>query len=127
MQEKMKTPHIAAALIVMLFFISACGTSEADLAETEMVINSMSNAQSTNTMSVKQTVQFVTQQHQTEVVSTAQAGTLQANIATMAFEETQQQNAQIFSLSYRLYIMRDILQEQREVFSNCRIIRITGR
>lgn len=75
----------AAALIVMLFFISACGPSEADLANTEVIINSTSQAQSTNTMSVRLTSEFA---------NTAQAGTSQASTETMAFEEAQQQNVE---------------------------------
>jgi len=81
----MKKIYSSLGVLLILFFVSACGPSEADLAETEAVILSTEHAQSTNTMSVEQTSSASTQ----HVFDTQTAGTSQASTATEAFQATE--------------------------------------
>ncbi|NIW46236.1 MAG: hypothetical protein GWN14_15460 [candidate division Zixibacteria bacterium] len=87
----MKIWGVVAALCMMLFFISACGPSEADLAETDAVIMNTSDAQSTNTMSVQHTSAAKTEQFlkTQDYLETQAAATSQASTATEAFQATE--------------------------------------
>jgi len=87
----MKRLFVVAACLLLLICVSACGPSEADLAETEAVIQSTSHAKETNTASVLQTSAAGTQKAEetqaAEAAETEQAA--QAATATRSFEITQ--------------------------------------
>jgi hypothetical protein len=86
-EDIMKKICFTVVLVLVFCLISACGPSEADLAETEEVISQTEDAQSTETKSARQTSESATQQFQTQVANTAQAGTEKASAAQAATAE----------------------------------------
>lgn len=92
----MKKAQLVLLLVLVLTFVSACGLSEADMAQTSEAISGTANAQGTNTASVGQTEAAVTQQYITQEAATAQAATATeiAGLTATADKATQQAQAQ---------------------------------
>lgn len=90
-EGSMKRLFVVAACLLLLIYVSACGPSEAGLAETEAVIQSTSHAKETNTAGVERTSVAGTQNAEVtqaaEAAETEQAA--QAATATWSFEVTQ--------------------------------------
>ena len=93
----MKKAQYFLVFILLLIFVSACGTSEAELAQTEEAINGTIMAESTGTAEVKQTEAAITQEYESQMAETAQAVTATEQAIATATSEmaTQQVEAQL--------------------------------